>query len=75
MNTDLKKACAKEIKQLLPNISGADKLEACVTCKISRPTLDKMLKGNISNIDKALDVIKFFRGKVEERYTLLQGAA
>lgn len=73
--TDLKKSCAKEIKHLLPNISGADKNEALSACGLSRPTLDKYLKGKITNIDKALEIIQFFKGKVQSRRDQLQGAA
>jgi hypothetical protein len=73
--TDLKRQCAAEIKKLIPNITGSDKNEALSACKISRPTLDKYLKGAVTDIDKALEIIQFFKGKTQTRISQLKGAA
>lgn len=74
MATDLKKQCAAEIKKLLPNISATDRKEALLVLRISQPTLIKYLRGEISDIDRALEVIEFFRGKVDGRLAQLERA-
>jgi hypothetical protein len=75
MTQDLKKASAKRIKELQRNVTGQDKTEACATLRISRPTLDKYLKGDISKVDTAISIVEFFEHKIKERITRLSEVA
>ena len=75
MTTDLKKVCAKELAKLMPGITTAMKAEAERELPISRPTLDKYLKGDIVKVETATKLIRFFRNKIKEAMAELQGAA
>lgn len=72
MTTDLKKACARKLESLKPNITGQDKLEAVLKTGISRPTIDKYLSGDVTKIDIADKLIKFFSRKVNQRIESLR---
>lgn len=72
---NLKAVCQKELIELLPNITASDKEEACKKTNTSRPTLDRYLKGEIKNLDRAIKIINFFKGKVKARVSQLKGAA
>lgn len=74
MATDLKKVFSKRLAELQPNVTGADKLEAQTTLKLSRPTLDKYLSGTIAKLDVAEKIYVFFLAKVNQRKDILEAA-
>lgn len=73
--TDLRTECIEKLKAFEGNITGPDKVDACSKLQISRPTLDKYLGGDISNIDTAIAIIEFFNGRISKRRKKLKGAA
>jgi hypothetical protein len=79
MTKDIKKECLKRIKELIPNITGADKRLACYELDISRPTLDKYIHSthvdDIANPDTAISIIEFFTEKITERAQRLNKVA
>ena len=62
----------EKINALLPNIDVEDKVHAMQAADISRPTLDRYLKGEIIKQDTALKIIKVLTGRVNERYNTLK---
>jgi hypothetical protein len=64
---DLKTVCADKLVALNANITAEEKIEAVNILPISRPTLDKYLKGDVVKIGTATVMIKHFTGKVNER--------
>lgn len=68
---DLKTTCAKKLGLLSGNITEKEKLEAQINLPISRPTLDKYLKGDVAKIETATQLIQFFTEKVNDRTKVL----
>lgn len=68
---DLKTICAEKLGHLSNNITEKEKLEAQLSLPISRPTLDKYLKGDVIKIDTATQLIQFFTEKVNDRTRVL----
>jgi predicted DNA-binding protein (UPF0251 family) len=64
---DLKTVCADKLVALNNNITAKEKEEAVKGLGISRPTLDKYLKGDVPKIGTATVLIKHFTVKVNER--------
>lgn len=73
--TDLRAECVDKLKSFDGNITGTDKVDACKELVISRPTLDKYLGGDISNIDTAISIIGFFNGRISKRREKLKKRA
>lgn len=75
MTTDLKSQVIQKLKGLEGNITGLDKTQACEKLKISRPTLDKYLSGDVSNVDTGISIFEFFNGKITRRIQRLNKVA
>jgi hypothetical protein len=58
------------LMDLVPNISALDRAEA----PYSTPTVIKYLRGQGPDLDTAMELISFFRKKIEDRRRLLAGA-
>lgn len=69
---DLKTMCAEKLELLSGNITTKEKLEAMINLPISKPTLDKYLKGDVIKIETATQLIQFFTEKVNERTRVLE---
>ena len=63
--TDIPKWCSDKLKALNNNVTPKDKVEA--EKHFSRPTIDKYLSGDVTKLQTAIDLIKFFDKKVNDR--------
>ncbi len=68
---DLKTMCAEKLEFLSNNITPKEKAEAMVSLEISKPTLDKYLKGGMIKIETATKLIQFLTEKVNDRTKVL----
>lgn len=57
---DIKTMCAQRLQELSKNITLEDREDAQKKMPISRPTLDRYLKGEVIKIGTATRLIKFF---------------
>jgi len=55
------------LKKLAETMTAADKQDALVHCKISRPTLDKYLSGCVVRVDTATSLIEFFTSRTNQK--------
>ena len=69
---DYKTLYSDRIKALIPNINAADKLHTMEKVEISRPTLDKYLKGQIVKQDTAISIIEVLTERINGRYNSLK---
>jgi len=69
--TNLIMTYGEKLKQLSPNVSLLDKVGAQSELKISRPTIDKYLNGNVVKMDTADRLIKFFTKRINKRVQVL----
>jgi hypothetical protein len=63
---DLKQQCSKKLIKLAANITNEDKDNAEKEIPVSRPTLDKYLKGDVVKLDIAVKLIKFLSARVKK---------
>lgn len=63
---DLKQQCSKKLIKLAANITNEDKDHAEKEIPVSRPTLDKYLKGDVVKLDIAVKLIKFLSTRVKK---------
>lgn len=75
MSTELKDMVVQKLTGLTGNITGQDKKDACTKLKVSRPTLDKYLSGEVPNVDTGLTILEFFNGKISKRMDRLKRVA
>lgn len=66
-NTDLFAVAQKTLLDLAKNVSQRDKMEAAIALIYSTRTIDRYLKGDVRDLDTATNLIKFFKGKTEQR--------
>lgn len=74
INAQLKKANAI-LNNLRPIVTELDRKEAQRVTGKSMQTIKNYLLGDGTNIDTALELIKFFQGRIAERENELQKAA
>ena len=61
------KIYSKQLIKLAVNITQTEKLEAQINIPISKPTLDKYLKGRGNKIELSDKLLEFFLQKVNKR--------
>ncbi len=60
------------LKQLRTNITAQDKEAAIQGLELGEATVTRYLNGEAKKIETALDLIKFFRGRIADRDRELQ---
>lgn len=58
---------AQEFIRIAPNITAKDRTECAKKLKISKITICYYLGGKITNNDRALEVLEFFKARIETR--------
>jgi hypothetical protein len=69
-NTQIDKA-NKALVDLRPNVSTQDRSDAVTQLGLSGPTVQRYLNGRATNLDTALNMIQFFRTRIEKREKVL----
>lgn len=64
---DVKAMCAEKLLNISKNITVSDRSDSLQECDITRPTLDRYLRGDIVKIDTAMGLIKFFDKRISAR--------
>jgi len=63
---NLRRKCGDLLKVVKDNVTPSNKVEAMATLKLSRPTLDKYIHGNVSKLDTGMALLAFLQAKVDE---------
>lgn len=58
---------AQEFIRIAPNITARDRTECAKKLNISKITICYYLGGKITNNDRALEVLEFFKARIENR--------
>lgn len=72
--TDLKKECGEKLHHMRINITPADKFDALVKFKLSRPTLEKYLCGDVAKLDVGCALLEFFTDRVNKKKEIIANA-
>lgn len=62
-----KEKLGEELKILAPNVSHEDKRAFLSNSKYRKSTVSAYLNGHVSNIDTAMEMLLFFRKRIEAR--------
>lgn len=74
IETQLEKANAI-LTQLNPNITAQDRVDAQKELELSEPTVKRYLIGQAKEIDTAIRMINFLRGRIKQRDEALKTVA
>jgi hypothetical protein len=72
--TQIEKAAAI-LKELYPNITATDRDEATKELELSEPTVNRYLTGHVKKVETAIDLIEFFKKRINEREKKLDKVA
>ena len=62
------------LQELRPNVTEQDRKDAIKELDLSEPTVKRYLLGDAKNIDTALLLIGFFKGRIAKRELALKAA-
>jgi DNA-binding XRE family transcriptional regulator len=67
MNTDLYKKTQQSLKNLSPNLSAQDKVDAAKKFGVHKNTVLNYLKGEGPNVELGLKLIEYFNGVMDKK--------
>lgn len=63
---------AQELIRIAPEVTALDKRECVKKIKVSKVTICYYLTGRVTNNDKALQVLEFFKKRIKDRQVEIQ---